>query len=127
MKKQFLTAFSIIMMSTSVYATPAGAGKCPGVAAINAAGLSTNAIERDANGLWAVAMMKHKYDTNVTWTFVVGNIMATDAADAHRKATASLTSLNYVKGPYPVPNINKWACAYSTGPGYPARSVTPAL
>ncbi|HTM62990.1 MAG TPA: hypothetical protein VL360_00660 [Gammaproteobacteria bacterium] len=127
MIKQLFTTISILTMTVTAYATPVSPGKCPGVGSIHAAGLNPNAVERDANGLWAVAMMKNKYDTNALWTFVVGNIMASDAADAYRKATASLTSLNFEKGPYPVPQIGRWACAYSTAAGYPSRAVTPAL
>jgi len=127
MIKQFLKAIVTLTMTTTVYAAPVPPEKCPGVGSINAAGLNPNAVERDASGLWAVAMMKNKYDTKDFWTFVVGNIMASDASDAYRKATASLTSLNFINGPYPVPQIHRWACAYSTAAGYPARAVTPTL
>lgn len=127
MKTKLLLAASILTLSTVTLAFPPKPAMCPGAASLAAAGLDSRIIARGPDGLWAVGMLKNKYDTNVTWTFIIARISANDAVDAFNRATANLKTLTFQQGPVANQRLNKWECFYSTASGYAGIAANPSL
>lgn len=127
MSIKLLVAATALALVSSAYALPPKPVKCPSEDAIRAGGLSKEVVEQDKDGTWLVALIKSKYDTKDSWSFVVGKIPATDRAEAYRKAVASLATVTFKQGPLPVTQIKRWACMYGTSQNYIAVAVTPDL
>ena len=127
MKTKLILAATLLAFSTLAQAMPVKPAKCPSPASLAANGLNRNTVALDRDGLWAVGMMKNKYDTRDPWTFVIGRIRANNADDAFQKATANLSSLSFQVGPIAVERINRWGCGYNTAAGYTASAFTPNL
>lgn len=127
MKRKLVLAASILALSTTALAFPPKPAMCPGAASLAAAGLDSRVISRGPDGLWAVGMLKNKYDTTVFWTFIIARISANDAVDAFNRAAANLKTLTFQQGPVANQRLNKWECFYSTASGYAAIAVNPSL
>lgn len=128
MKNGLLIAATILAISSTAIATPSKPAKCPSADAIRAAGLSMDAIEQNqSDGSWAVGLMQSRYDTNDSWTFIVGRIAARNKNEAFERAKAALASLSFNQGPVLATRINRWECGYSNSAGFIAITVTPDL
>ena len=128
MKLKLLVAASLLAFSVnSIAAMPPKPKKCPTAASIQAEGLSNELVVQDSDGTWVVGLMQSDYGTKYSWTFVVGKIEADDENDAFDKATASLSSLAFARGPIAISQISKWGCAYTNDENYPAVAVSPSL
>jgi hypothetical protein len=87
-----------------------------------------DAIDQNrGDGSWAVGLMQNKYDTNDSWTFIIGRIGARNKNEAFEKAKAALASLTFNQGPVLATQINRWECGYSNSAGFIAITVTPDL
>jgi hypothetical protein len=127
MKKYILATLTSVILAQTAFAIapPPAPAFCPGETAIKNYGVSRNTMEFD--GAWIAARRSFAYNTNVLWSFVIGNIPATDTNDAYLKATAALQSIFLEMGPFYDVSSNSWVCLYGTGPGYPAVTVHPPL
>lgn len=113
-----LFAITLCAYASIAQAAPLKPEKCPGVAAIRAAGLSSEYLEKTGQRSWAVFNRNQPYDTNGNWDLAVTDVVADNQTDAYTEASASLNSLIFVKGPYELPFSNMWACSYMTNEGY---------
>tara|TARA_R110000868_G_scaffold354198_1_gene615506 strand:+ start:1895 stop:2317 length:423 start_codon:yes stop_codon:yes gene_type:complete len=127
MKRKLLAVMAALTLATSSFAMPVKPANCPTADAIRAGGLSKDVVEQDINGMWVVALMQSNFDTQNNWSFVVGQITAQDREDAYAKATASLASVTFARGPLPVTRINRWGCSYNNAANYVAFALTPNL
>ena len=110
----------LLLSSSIVNAMPKD---CPNAVEIQAIGISTNVIK--INNAWFAGRRNQAYGTPDNWTFIIANIMATDALDAYKKAAKALQSLAFLAGPAPG-SSGKFVCAYNTVEGYSAFAMTPA-
>lgn len=127
MKTKLLLAAALFSLSSITLAFPPKPAMCPGAAALATIGLDSRVIARGPDGLWAVGMLKNKYDTSVNWTFIIARITANDATDAFNRATANLKTLTFIQGPTANQRLNKWECFYSTASGYAGIAANPSL
>lgn len=98
---------------------------CPSAANIRAVGVSRNTIQ-DGNGLWITGRRNQAYGTTNQWTFLLGNIPASNISDAYNKAAAALPSLILLVGPVK-DTLGRWSCVYNTAQGYMAVTITPPI
>lgn len=101
-------AFSIVLLSTSCFATPKPKA-CPEVAALKSVGVQH--AETSLVG-WQVASDKNHFGTKEVWAFVM--ILAGDKsqkeAEAVAKANTKISSLVLFRGPEE--SNHSWECTY---------------
>jgi hypothetical protein len=98
---------------------------CPAVAAIKPVGVSQST--RQILKLWYAGRRSNAYNTQDMWTFIIGNIAATDTVDAFQKAMVGLKTLFLQTGPFYDIQWNRWVCLYGTAGGIPAVAMNPSL
>lgn len=127
MKKHILWVISSILLAQNVSATtiPPSPIVCPAETAIKTVSVSTNTLEVD--GMWVAGRRSQAYGTGANWSFLLGNIQATDRHDAYVKAKASLNHIFFEVGPFFDSFTNRWLCIYGTQAGYPAITANPPL
>ena len=128
MKIKFLIAVSVFAFSTIVQAMPTKPEKCPGINEIASVGLSKDFIGKNKdNDTWTVGMPHNMYKTNVSWTFLIGNINAKNQDEAYQKANDSLPTLIRNSELTYMQDLNVWMCFYKTKTRYNAVSISPAM
>lgn len=98
---------------------------CPSVAAIRSVGVSRTVVQASNNGLWIAGRRNQQYGTADHWTFVLGNIVASNISDAYDKAVIGLTTLSFQLGPFLAQE--HWLCLYNTVEGYMALAINPTV
>jgi hypothetical protein len=130
-KKKILAMLgSVLVLSVSQLAAaavppPPQPAVCPSISAIKPIGVSHTTVQ--LRTLWFAGRRDNTYDTENEWTFIEGNIPATDAVDAFQKAMVGLKTLFFASGPFYDNQTNRWVCLYATNGGYPAVALNPPL
>ena len=125
MKNKILFATAIACLSFNVanasIALPSP-NHCPSVVALQGAPITLGEIDFNTSR-YVAAAYHNSYDTNGTWMLVVGNIAATDATDAIKKATADIPHF-VLMSDTPEPFMDAWACGYQSDLGYQVLAIT---
>jgi hypothetical protein len=130
-KKNLLCILSTVIVSfasqlaVAASTIPPQPSVCPSVAAIKPVGVSQNT--RQIQKLWFAGRRNNMYQTADQWTFIVGNIPATNTVDAFQKAMVGLKTLFLQTGPFYDLQWNRWICMYATLGGLPAIALNPSL
>lgn len=127
MKNQLIlaTAIALVSMNTA-YASinQPVPDKCPSVAALTQSPLTLAQIDFKTN-TYVAAAFNNTYDTNVTWTLVIGSIQAEGAQDAIKIATADIPQFVLVTDtPQQFYPMNAWGCGYQSDKGFQVLAVT---
>ena len=126
MKAKIISAALLLSLSQISFSDPAKPNNCPTVTALQAVGI--NFMHQDGD-IWYGSVASVNYDTNETWSFVIGEFKATQENDALVKANKALSSLTLTQGPLPF-NMNgkdSWVCLYKDQSGHLASAVTPTM
>lgn len=131
MRKILLVAGVIFGMGLSQATFADSAAKkptqCPSVASIQAVGIKDHTQEvAEGSGIWYSSNISEKYDTQDSWTFLIGKIKADSEEEAYDKATKGLQSLQFYDGPKKGP-AGRWVCRYVSTEGYVAVAANPPI
>jgi hypothetical protein len=99
--------------------------RCPAVAALQKVGVSRQTLA--INSLWFAGRRDNAFGTADQWTFIVGNITATNNSQAYDKAVTALSTLFFQAGPWYEREWNRWVCLYANAQGFPAVAFNPPL
>jgi hypothetical protein len=120
-KKIFGFGVTLLCLTSTQAAPTNQPDKCPNPAVIANIGVEQE-TKKDRKGQWYAIKQHHSYDTNDTWDFIIGFIIATDKNDAYQKAAAALATLSFNRGPFYTPKRG-WTCLYANAPGYLAAAT----
>jgi hypothetical protein len=116
---------ALLFISNFAYAIlPPQPKECPKVSAIQAIGVSRTVVQGN-NGVWFAGRRNQPYHTPYRWTFIIGNIEASDANSAYLKAANGLSTLAFQLGPFS--SQEHWLCYYNTLEGYAALAIMPTV
>ncbi|CAM2731698.1 DUF4949 domain-containing protein [Legionella worsleiensis] len=119
-KSKLATFVSALVLAGSVFAAQDKPEKCPGMAALQAEGM-TNAAEI-IEGLYLTFNLSH-YDTPSTWVFVMGPIDANSEDVSLRHSNEILASMSGTSTPED-DGEGSWLCEYQTrAPGVSAFAI----
>ncbi|KTC85438.1 DUF4949 domain-containing protein [Legionella drozanskii] len=126
MTAKIISAALLFSLSQISFSAPEKPNNCPTVAALQGVGI--NFMHKDGD-IWYGSVASVNFDTNETWSLVIGEFKAKHEKDAQAKANEALSSLTLTQGPLPF-NMNgkdSWVCLYKDQSGHLASAVTPSM
>jgi hypothetical protein len=127
--KLFVSTVILSLATSFAYAVtppiPPQPERCPTVEALQAVSVSRQTIA--INSLWFAGRRDNAFGTKNQWTFIIGNITATNNSQAYSKAITALSTLFFQAGPWYEREWNRWVCLYANAQGFPVIAMDPPL